>query len=314
MTAPTAPVTGPQFSLVAGDARAEIGALAAVLRTLVVDGDIHLTEPFGTDTLPPFGDGIVLAPWPNRVKDAVWVHDGADQRLNVTEVARGNALHGLLRDTEYRVLEQSPSSVTLGATIHQQHGWPFQLETTVRYDLAEDGITVTQEAVNVGAQRAPWATGSHPFLRVGDAPLETTTLTVPAATYFEVDERLNPLAESPVDGTSSDLRTPRPVGELRLDTAYGTVTHAEVVDGAGAAAWLETPDGSRTTLWQDVDWDYVQVFTTPIFPKADGLGLAVAVEPMTAPPNALNSGQALIWIAPGERWTGRWGIRYTPGE
>jgi aldose 1-epimerase len=42
-------------------------------------------------------------------------------------------------------------------------------------------------------------------------------------------------------------------------------------------------------------------------------GLAVAVEPMTAPPDALNSGQSLIWLEPGESSEGSWGLRYTPG-
>jgi aldose 1-epimerase len=35
----------------------------------------------------------------------------------------------------------------------------------------------------------------------------------------------------------------------------------------------------------------------------------VAVEPMTCPPDALNSGTDLITLAPGESWTGSWGLR-----
>jgi aldose 1-epimerase len=57
----------------------------------------------------------------------------------------------------------------------------------------------------------------------------------------------------------------------------------------------------------------VQVFTTPKFPRSGVPGLAVAVEPMTAPPDALNSGQSLIWIEPGASSEGSWGLRYTPG-
>jgi aldose 1-epimerase len=30
---------------------------------------------------------------------------------------------------------------------------------------------------------------------------------------------------------------------------------------------------------------------------------------MTCPPDALNSGTGLITLAPGEEWTGSWGIR-----
>jgi aldose 1-epimerase len=141
-------------------------------------------------------------------------------------------------------------------------------------------------------------------------PVEQLVLTAPAATFFEVDERLNPTAESPVV-PDVDLRNGRVVGELRLDTAYGSVAHARPGDGRGDSAWLEAPDGSRTTLWQDLDWGYLQVFTTPSFPRPTGPGTAVAVEPMTAPPDALNSGQGLIWLEPDTSWQGSWGLRHS---
>ena len=49
----------------------------------------------------------------------------------------------------------------------------------------------------------------------------------------------------------------------------------------------------------------VQVFTTEKYP---GQTLAVAIEPMTAPADALNSGVGLRRLAPGETWTLEWGI------
>ena len=210
--------------------------------------------------------------------------------------------------------EQSADAVTLAATIYPQHGWPFLLETWVRYELAPDGLTVTHGARNLSAARAPYATGSHPYLRVGDAPIAELELTVPASSYFEVDERLDPIREAPVEGTPYDVRTPRRVGGLALDTAFGAVEHANVAGGRGEVAWLTAPDGSRTTLWQNTDWGYVQVFTTHLMPAAAGPIDAIAVEPMTAPPNALNSGQGLIWLEPGASWEGSWGLRYARGN
>ncbi|CAN5188591.1 aldose 1-epimerase family protein [soil metagenome] len=299
------------ITLESGGVRAEIDTVAASLRSLTVDG-VALTEPRLDDDLPPFCNGIVLSPWPNRVRDAKWTLDGAVQQLDITEPARGGALHGLLQFADYELFSRADGEVTLGAFIAPQHGWPFALETTVSYALTSDGVRVTHRATNVSGRRAPYAVGTHPFLRVGETPVEQLTLTAPAATYFEVDEVLNPTAESPVEGTLSDLRNSPVVGSLVLDTAYGSLAHANPADGQGDSAWLETPDGARTTLWQDLDWGYLQVFTTPIFPRADGLGFAVAVEPMTAPPDALNSGQDLIWIEPDATWDGSWGLRYTP--
>jgi aldose 1-epimerase len=108
-----------------------------------------------------------------------------------------------------------------------------------------------------------------------------------------------------------DLREPRPIGDLALDTAYGTLTHAAPAGGRGDSAWLTGPDGARLTVWQDLDWGYLQVFTTPRYPRRTELVTAVAVEPMTAPPDALNSGQGLLWLEPEQSWEGSWGLRYS---
>jgi aldose 1-epimerase len=258
-------------------------------------------------------NGIILSPWPNRVRAGRWVLEGEAQQLDITEPERGGALHGLLQFSEYEVAEQSPEAVTLAATIFPQHGWPFLLETWVRYELEPDGLAVTHGARNLSAARAPYATGSHPYLRVGGTPIADLELTVPASTYFAVDDRLDPIGELDVTGTPYDVRAPKRVGGLAFDTAFGGVQHADVANGRGDVAWLTAPDGSRTTLWQSTEWDYVQVFTTHEMPGPAGPIDAIALEPMTAPPDALNSGQGLIWLEPGESWEGSWGLRRSAG-
>jgi aldose 1-epimerase len=51
---------------------------------------------------------------------------------------------------------------------------------------------------------------------------------------------------------------------------------------------------------------YIQVFTPRDYP---GRELTVAIEPMTCPANAFNSGEALRWLAPGESFEASWGLR-----
>jgi aldose 1-epimerase len=297
--------TGEQFEITRNGARAIITEVAASLRHLSIDGT-EITESYPDDATPPFADGIVLVPWPNRIEDGLWTLDGTQQQLDLTEVGKRNAIHGLLRYTAYRQLERTEGSVTLGATVFPQHGYPFHLVTTVTYELVDGGLDVTHTIENLSAALAPVAVGTHPFLKIGDVPTEQLELTVHASSYFEVDARQNPIAELPVDGTGFDLREPKLVANLSLDTAFGGV---DTVDGASAV--LRAPDGREVRLLQDAALGFVQVFTTPIFPKDGGLGLAIAIEPMTAPPNAFNTGQGLKWVQPGELWSLGWGIRYS---
>lgn len=305
MSAPT----GEQFVLTRSSgsrqSRAIITEVAAALRELVVDG-VAITEPFDEQATPPFSCGIVLTPWPNRVADGRWELDGQTQQLDLTEPARHNALHGLLRNSPYTVVERDEASITLAATVFPQHGYPFLVDTTVRYELLESGLKVTHTAANRSDAAAPVAFGVHPFFRIGDVPVEELRLTLPAATRFETDDRLNPTAEVPVDGTRFDLNAGPKVGELDLDDAYGGLT----TDGDLAHTRLTAPDGAAVDIWQEAEWQWVQVFTTREFPKNGGHGLAVAIEPMTAPPNALNNGQGLRWLAPGESWSTSWGVDY----
>ncbi|CAN5404650.1 aldose 1-epimerase family protein [soil metagenome] len=311
-TAATQPVpfSGERVVLANGTARAEVGLVAAVLCSLTVDG-VRLTETVPSDGLPPMGCGIVLAPWPNRVRDGRWMLDGEPQQLDLTEPALGNASHGLLRNTAYRVLEQSADAVTLGAHVPAQHGWPFTLDTWVRYALEPDGLTVTHGVRNTGLRPALWAVGAHPYFRIGETPLEQVTLTLDRPEYLELDDRFIPIRTRPVAG-GFDLRQPRLLADIDVNLAYGDT---EAFIGRSDAAWLETSDGSRLALWLDEEFAWIQVYTPRAFPRSDddgGVGVAVAIEPMSAAPDALNSRLGLSTIEPGAEWQASWGVRYTP--
>ena len=292
---------GPQ-----GEVRATVTELAAGLRELTVGGRT-LVQSFGEDVVAPMGCGMVLVPWPNRVRDARWTLDGEPQQLDVTEAATGNASHGLLRNTGYRAGDHTDHAVTLLASVFPQHGYPFRLDTSVAYTLDDDGLRVTHTIVNRSSRPAPLAVGAHPYLALGDVPTADLTVTVAADTWFETDEQRIPVASRPVDGTPYDLRSGVRVGDLSIDVGLGSVRQ---VDGA-VRHRLTAPDGDTVELWADDDFRFVQVYTPKNFPAADGPTQAIAIEPMTAPADALNSGTGLRWLEPDERWSLSWGIRLT---
>ncbi|MHA7210590.1 aldose 1-epimerase family protein [Arthrobacter sp. MDT1-65] len=299
MTSETRPASGTNYTLRAGSATAVVASLAAALRSYEYGG-VELTETWGDADIPAGGGGILLAPWPNRVADGRWTLHGEEQRLDITEPSKGNAIHGLLRNTGYRAVAIGDSRVVLDAEIFPQHGYPFHLVHRATYELTEKQLTVTQELSNLSADPAPFALGAHPYLKISDVPTEELTLTLLADEVFEADDRSIPTGRAAVSG-QHDLRDGRRIGDIRFDSAF---TGLALVDGRHEHV-LSAPDGRRVTLWADAAFAYAHVYISTIYP---GVSRAVAIEPMTAPADAFNSGEGLQWLAPGASFSARWGI------
>lgn len=285
--------------------RATISGIGAALRHLSVDG-VALTPGFDDRGPAPFYCGKVLAPWPNRVRDGQWRHDDRVLQLDINDPECRTALHGLLYATSYLAVAQSSSSVTLGAPIRALDGYPFDLDTTVRYQLTADGLMTTHTVRNTGTGCAPVALGAHPFLSIGGVPTDVLTVTVDGGHHVDVDGRLLPVGRTAVTGTEWDLRAGRRVADLDLDDCWA-VSNAS--DG-GSTHTLRSPDGRSVSLWADEHFGFVHVFTTREFPSGDDLITAIALEPVTAPADALNSGIGLRWLRPGEVLRASWGVRY----
>lgn len=294
MTSPT----GIQVHLSRGGVRAQISQVGASLRALTVDGT-EIVPPFPDDEPAPACAGIVLAPWPNRIRDGRWDDEGTPRQLAITEPKYGNASHGLLRFTAYEI-EQSDAAATFRATVHPQTGYPYLVETAVTYALTDDGIEVTHTLVNRSPVAAPVALGAHPYLTIGGADPRALVLRIPSRTAFEADERMLPVRTVAAPAV---LREGVPLGEISLDTGF---TDLERDADGRVRHTLTAPDGRRVTLWQGEGFDSVQVYITPDYPGQD---LTVAVEPMTAPADAFNSGIGLRRLASGASWQLRWGIQ-----
>lgn len=294
--------TGVQYEIHRAGARAVITSLAGALRVYELHGTA-LIETYGPDEIAPSANGIQLSPWPNRVRDGLWHLDGQPQQLDITEPSRGNASHGLLRNTGLTAVLHTQDRVVLRGEIHPQHGYHFRLTHQVDYHLNPDGgLQVTQTLTNHSVQRAPVAFGAHPFLRLGEVPSEELTLTVPGSTRIVADEKLIPVGSRAVEGTDDDFRRGAPVGELLLDAAYTDLTQDE--DGR-VRCTLSAPDGRTVELWSETAYRYVHVFITDRYP---GRHRAVALEPMTAPADALNSGDGLVWLETDQQLSATWGI------
>ena len=293
--------TGDQYEITGGGYTAVVTQSGGALR-LLRHGTRDLVAVTPEDAMPTGGAGQLLVPWPNRIGDGRYRFGGTTHQLGLTDPGRGNASHGLVRWAAFRPLAQESDRVTLGCRVMAQTGYPWTLDVEVTYALAEDGLTVTQRATNRAATAAPYASGAHPYLVLGDGPVDDWTLAAPAGSALTTDERKLPTGTVEVVGTELDFRSPRPIGATVLDTCFGDLARED--DGR---AYVRLSDGERAVeLWVDDRHRWLMLFTGE---GSDRARKALAVEPMTAPVDAFRSGTDLLTLQPGETVAARWGVR-----
>ncbi len=293
--------TGEQYEISSGKHRAVVAEVGAALRSFTFDGR-DVVNGFDVMETIKGGRGQNLIPWPNRIRDGRYTFNGVTQQLALTEPARHNASHGLARYVPWVLVERQADTVVNRVRIHPQPGWPGTLEARITHRVGEEGLMVTVEATNLGDNELPFGYGAHPYLTVGESSVDEVALTVPAASYLEVDDRLLPAKVSPVDGTAYDLRHNTVLGTTNLDTAMTDL------DRDSDGRWrIRLARGDRyAELWGDETFVWTQVFTGG--PNRDG---GVAVEPMTCGPDAFNEGPThddMRVLAPGHTFVGQWGI------
>jgi aldose 1-epimerase len=293
--------TGHQVELTHGPYAATVTEVGATLRTLTCAGR-PLIAGFDADEPMPDFNGALLAPWPNRIGDGRYDFDRRTHQLPVSEPDRGTALHGLVAWQAFAAAAVDADAVELSTVLYPQRGYPFLLTLTARYRLGPDGLAIVISARNDGDTDAPYGVSMHPWFVAGTGPPADWTLTLPAARVVTTDDRLLPTGTEAVSGPM-DFRAGAPLADTALDHAFTDLAFV----GGRATATLRGPDGVGVEIEWDDTCHWLQVCTG----DAAGPALnrrAVAIEPMTCPPDAFRSGEGVVRLAPGDEHSVSWRI------
>jgi aldose 1-epimerase len=131
----------------------------------------------------------------------------------------------------------------------------------------------------------PISFGFHPYLTLPGSDRRGWHVEIPAARQALIDERMIPdgatvaIAAGELDG---------PLGERTFDTSYDRLYGA-------APAFVVADERRRLTLTHASGYPIAQVYA----PEASQF---ICFEPMTAPVDALISGDWLRWVQPGEEF------------
>ena len=305
------PASGTQYSISSGSYHATIASIGASIRSLTFEGR-DLVVPFEADAVRPNFRGATLAPWPNRVIDGRYSFVGADQQLAHTEPERGHALHGLVAWLDFAPVESGDDHVVLSAVVVPQVGYPHRVRVDVRFALDAAGLTQTITATNIGSTAAPYGCSAHPYLVAGPGLVDDWVLTLPASEVMLVTEdRLIPTGQASVAdalGGALDFRTARTIGTTFIDHAFTNLPFPdpETAD-ARTTVTVTAAGGTGVSLSWDATCPWVQVHTADR-PEPESNRVGLAVEPMTCPPDAFNSGDSVVTLEPGDTHAASWTI------
>jgi aldose 1-epimerase len=297
--------SGRQHTIVHGADHAVVVEVGGGLRSYVADGR-ELLDGYAEDTMATSARGQTLIPWPNRLRDGRYAWDGTTHQAPLNEPEKGNAIHGFLRFASWTCLGQTSSRVDLAHVLHPLPGYPFTLAIRISYRLGPNGLAVTTTARNVGTQDLPYATGQHPYLAAPTGLVDDCILQAPGATYLPTDDRGIPTGREPVQGSAYDFRAAAVMGTVQLDLAFTDLERDR--DGK---AWvrLTGPNGKGAAIWVDRSYPHLELFTGDTVPEADRRRRGLGVEPMTAPPNAFQSGIDVQRLEPGQKASASWGVQ-----
>jgi galactose mutarotase-like enzyme len=185
--------------------------------------------------------------------------------------------HGFARNLPFAVEQRDARSVTLAleASDETRARFPFEFRVELTMALAGPELRIAQRYQNRGAEPMPLHVGFHPYFFVPDADKPRVTIETHATRAFDnVEKRDVPFA-------GCDFS--RPEVDLHLHD-HGASRSSLRRPGAPTVVIEASDEFRQWVIWALAGRDFV------------------CVEPWTAPGNALNSGERLLWVEPaGER-------------
>jgi galactose mutarotase-like enzyme len=224
----------------------------------------------------------LLYPWANRL--STFTCEVAGKQIDLDPDSRyvrldpnGLPIHGLLAaNPRWETSGALDARLDFGAQPELLAEFPFPHELRFRIELDSDALRITTTVDANQGSPVPISFGFHPYLTLPNVPREEWQIELPVETHLLLDDKEIPTGESEPAGHLDG-----PLGDRTFDDGYTHVDGDFVLQGGGRRITVSFEDG----------YEYAQVYAPP------GQAL-ICFEPMTAPTNALVTGQAEI-LEPG---------------
>lgn len=285
---------------------------------------LYAAGDWETNPVPTRSGVPILFPFPNRIRDGMFVYRGRPYRLPKNDSTKTNAIHGFAPRKPWRVLGYGADAY--GAWVHGEFQlsadapeaaglWPGDGMLSVVYRLGPDRLRVEMRVRNMGDEPFPFGVGLHPYFRLPgpDGDVSGYVLHAPARSVWPLADSLPTGERGPIpDGVN--WNRPRTIAGTQLDTVYTDLGAIEAgPDGLLLRATLSHIDRpGRLELWTTADFRESVLFAPPH-------RHAVCLEPYTCTTDAANlqaRGIDAGWreLPAGGAWAGAVEFRWNAAE
>lgn len=249
-----------------------------------------------------FYPSALLFPWVNRTRDGKYTFEGKEHQLPINETNLNNAIHGFVCKLPFSITKNTSDESSAELFLEYRHegdfeGFPFPFCIEIQYTLtSSEGLHITHLIKNTGKGNLPMGLGWHPYFQFDDETADDWKVRFPAKYQYISDSQMIPAGREPFAGGEwYDLN-----GQT-LDNVFAL----ENFEGICKTELYSKKKDITLEVWQEAGpqkHNFIVVFV----PNERN---RIAIEPMTANTNALNSGEGLIVLKAGEEYQVSCGVK-----
>lgn len=232
----------------------------------------------------------ILFPFTNRIEEGKYSYKDKEYQFNSNEPKSKNALHGLVFDKKFKLLEQETSANSCAITIafsEETHskGFPFKYSIYVTYTLLKNELQLKVSVKNNDKKTFPFVLGWHPYFNCND--FKNSFLNFKSDKKVKFDENL--ITKEIVDYESVSKFE---LENKQLDDCF-VLNHNKVE--------FSTPDYNLEIASNSKE-NFLQLYTPKDIP-------VIAIEPMTGVSNSFNNKIGLQEVEPNKTYALTWVVK-----
>ena len=231
-----------------------------------------------------------LSPFACRIANAAYIF-GTKKYTTEKFLLNGSALHGLLYDAPFTVTAIFADHKSASVTLQYKYaatdkGYPFKYTCAITYVLKkENALTITTTITNDDEGLIPVQDGWHPYFGFGGS-IDKLQLEFQSKELVVFDDALIPTGALEPYQEFGSLKK---IGVTSFDNCF-TLNFSECQP---MCVIRDNEQKVQVEIHPEKSYPYLQIYTPPH-------RNSIAIENLSAAPDAFNNGMGLVVLAPGE--------------